>query len=121
MNGPISRHGGPVLVTRPSPGSYVGGKWVDGPSPAQFTATMSIQPFSLREMLILPESERSRMYVKVYSDTPVRPLDEATATKGDRFPYDNRTMEVQKNGTWDIPKVTLQPHFKAIAAAIEVG
>jgi hypothetical protein len=119
MNGPLFRKGKSILITRRTPGSYVNGKWQDGPSPTTFRAFVSIQPFSLREMLLLPEGERNREHIRIYCDVPLRPLVQETGVKGDLVPYNDRTYEVQQSGTWDIPRQTALPHFKAVAAWVE--
>lgn len=118
--GPLLRHGDVITITRPPTGSYVNGEFIQSGAPTTFTALVSIQPLTLQEMLALPEGQRTRQHVHVYSDIRLQPTIDNTGQKGDRFTnYDGRIFEVRADGTWDFPNQTRLPHFECIAVQVE--
>ena len=106
----------PYSFTRLGRGSTVNGKWADGP-PAEFKTLCLIQPFSLREMMALPEGERTKAWVKIYSVDQLLPVDQEAQTKGDRFTYLGKPFEVQKMGTFDALAPGRNHHFKSVASS----
>jgi len=57
-----------VEVTRRSVGEYVDGDWIEGTTET-FIAQLKVQPVKPFELMQLPESERSREWLKVYCNT----------------------------------------------------
>lgn len=57
-----------VQVTRRLAGAYVEGEWVEGTTET-FTAGLKVQPVKPFELQQLPESDRSREWLKVYCNT----------------------------------------------------
>jgi hypothetical protein len=119
--GPLLRLGAKnFIVTRPGPGSYVEGEWVNGAS-TTFPTLISIQYLTLRELMALPEGERTKERVKFYSLVPLQPAVNLPdqKQKGDQFAYNGRIYEVQADGTEDQPRQSRLPHQKGYAQKIE--
>ena len=94
-----------------------GGDWVDGhyvpaadedPAP---TAKASIQPLNGRERLQLPESDRIRQAIKIYTDSALQDNDIVQRDS------DAKQYEVQKVENWAVFGV-LQ-HYKAIGFLVD--
>lgn len=104
-----------ATLLRQLPGSYVDGRWVD-PSPVSSTIEVNIQPLKGHELLSLPEADRSREWVKFYTVSDVRGVQEgSTATQPDMLVWDGKTYEVSKVFSY---KMGILNHNKVIAARI---
>lgn len=75
-----------------------------------------IEPLRPREIMILPEGERTREYVRVYTETQLVTADESAQTMGDRVDYNGREYEVQQCEIWNDGEDTF---YKAIAVLVE--
>lgn len=117
--GPITRLYArtPVTVTRPGAQSFIGGRATYAAS-TTFTALMSIQPFTDREMFLLPEGERNKQWVKIYSQSPLQGAIVSSSQKGDIVPYNGNNYEVQYDATWDLPDMTRLQHYRLKASLI---
>lgn len=115
--GLISHFGSTYTVKRFDPGEYIDGHYIEGVE-SLFEIIASIQPLSSYEMLQLPEGQRTKEAVKVYTPTGLRQTIESQQVKGDRISYKGRLYEVQKVSTWET--FTDIPHFKAVAVMVEV-
>lgn len=56
----------PLTIYRRSLGSYVDGEWIEGAT-TEVPVEVNIQPLKGYEILQLPESERTRVWWKLYS------------------------------------------------------
>ena len=113
MNRVISRFASPYTYARPNPqGTTAAG----GAAPMTWAAkapfSASIQPLSGRELMILPEGERTRERIKIYSETVLQVADQVRGTKGDLVQYNNRNWEVQAMQRWDLNDF---PFYKYLA------
>lgn len=80
-----------------------------------FEVMASVQPFQPRE--IVEEdigSERMSDAIKIYSDKPLRAIDEKNRLNADLVDYDGEVYEVRKVDKWQKNMMNLN-HFKAIA------
>ena len=117
----LLRYGKLKAVTRPGPGMRIKGQWQDNPAGnTQFPATISMQPFGLREMMLIAEGERPRRWMWVYSDTALQGV-VPPRQKGDRLTYQDGTVfEIQNAADFAEAAARLSlNHFKYKAAAIE--
>ncbi|NIQ92380.1 MAG: hypothetical protein GWN93_26740 [Deltaproteobacteria bacterium] len=89
-------------------GGYVDGVFQQG-STSQFDIKVSMQPFSSKELLLLPEGERTRRHMKAYTATRLYTAEQSQASKADRLDYDGTVFEVQEVERW---KLTDLNHFK---------
>ncbi len=89
-----------VTVNRESAGTYSSGVYVPGSS-SLFAIQMSVQPLSGKELLNLPEAQRTRRQIKGYTATELFTASEALSQKADIVSYDDSTFEVQDVEQWE--------------------
>jgi hypothetical protein len=104
----------PVTIKRFNPGDYVNGKWVDGGS-EEFEDRMSVQPMVGKDLLNLPEAQRSKRLMVGYIATQLRTVSEADKYKADQVFYDGVWFEVQTVELWKDGIESLD-HWKVILA-----
>jgi hypothetical protein len=104
-----------VTVTRAAAGSYVDGRWVAG-STSTLTVTASAQPHRARpdELLHLPEADRTRESLRLYTETELQTADEETQTPADLVTWDGEQWEVVRVESWPLGLA----HYKAIALRV---
>lgn len=74
LHSQIISKGGKFNCQRFSGGSYVSGIYEKGPC-TPFEVRASIQPLTAREILNLPEADRTKDHRKMYTVTEMRPYD----------------------------------------------
>jgi len=111
----IEDFGGLVSVKRFGAGYSANGVSVKGQQ-TTFQIYAVIEPLRPKEMMILPEGERTRERVRVYTETKLQTADEAAQSMGDRVAYNGRDYEVQQCEVWNDGEDTF---FKAIAVLVE--
>lgn len=89
----IARFGRPVTVQSSVPGSYVDGIWVQ-PARTNFTITASVQPMTPKEVLLLPEGDRQKETMKLYSTYRFKTQKDGTMETSDYVVIDGRTYMV---------------------------
>jgi hypothetical protein len=114
----ISRFGTTYTVRRRDPGSYVNGHWQPAGTWTEFDIVASIQPLRGKEMELLPEGERSKEMVRIYTKSGLRQTIEQQDVKGDLVSYKGRQYEVKSVEEWEFSWDGLA-HFKAIAVLVE--
>lgn len=98
----------PITVTRSAQGEYVDGRYVPGDNQT-FEAFGNIQPLNGKELLQLPEGDRQRQTLKIYTAFALENND--TVTRSDGIQH-----EVQAVEDWT---AFHQPHYKARLMRIE--
>lgn len=91
-----------LTLLRNSPGRYVAGRWVDG-AWTSVTIAAHIQPGGPREAMNLPEGERNKDTISLYTKDPVFVVDEVAGTKADRVLHAGVYWRVHKVETFDGP------------------
>ena len=105
---------------RTAPGSYVAGVWTPGAS-TDTQIQVNIQPLRGHELFVMPEADRSKEWVKLYTTADIRGISEGTLSNAstpanpDLILWDGRVFEVSKVSTY---KMGVLNHTKAIAARI---
>jgi hypothetical protein len=94
-----------VVIRRREKGKFYRGKWVGSNRFQEWEARASFQPVSGRETLQLPEGDREKVHVKVYTDFAVK-RDDIIERKDEQY-------EVQVLNNWGT-------FTKAIARLIDV-
>lgn len=91
----------PITVTRSAIGTYVDGRWVAGAT-SSVSITGSVQPAKMRheELLRLPEGDRNRSAIRVYSKSELLSNDESTGQVADVVAWQGEQYEVQKVDVW---------------------
>jgi hypothetical protein len=104
-----------VTVTRPSGGSYVSGRWVDGLN-SSLAIVASVQPDRARpnELLHLPEGDRAREGIRLYTETSLRTSNEADGTPADLIEWQGEQWEVVRVESWPLHI----SHYKVLALRI---
>lgn len=113
----------PVTLKRRTQGSYVDGDWVEG-STSDVVIQANVQPLKPHELLQLPESERSREWLKIYSADEIRAQVEGTGGwDSDEFQWES--IEDGKLYTFKVMKVyrfkmSILDHWKGWAARVSL-
>jgi hypothetical protein len=84
-----------VTLTSWAAGTRTAGRWTDG---ASSTATIraSVQPAGPRDLLHLPEGDRTKGAVKIYTDSELSEGDESLALVPDELTWNGEQWQVQK-------------------------
>jgi hypothetical protein len=116
MNRVIERFASTYTYQRRNPQVWVKGRTSPATLQAAVSFRASIQPMNGRELLVLPEGERTREYIKLYTDTQLNMADPVTGAKGDLVSYKGRTWEVTQSNDWNLNDYA---HFKFLAVVVE--
>jgi len=111
----IQAFGKTVTVTRFSAGGYVDGTYIAGGTTV-LSPIMSIQPMGGKELLNLPEAQRTKRFVRGYTDTELFTADQVPSKKADLVESEGVTFEVQKVERWFSEGNSIQPFFKILMA-----
>lgn len=82
------------------------------------TMTASVQPLRARERELLPEGQRSKEAIKIYTTTQLYTVREQDKKKADKVDWEGRTFEVASVETYTDEKDL--PHYRAAAVLAEV-
>lgn len=107
----------PVEVVRNSPikGEYVDGEWVEGPK-ITFTIEANVQPMSNWDLLQMPESERTKEWIKIYSAEEIRKAVEGPGGhEADHILWDGEVYRVMKLKSY---KMGVLDHWHGMAARV---
>jgi len=109
----------PLTIYRRSAGSFVDGDWVEG-EVEEIAVQVNIQPLKGYEILQLPESERTRVWWKVYSADQFRTEKEGpNGWDADEFIWKNDRYKIMKLDDWTNGMSILE-HCKAYATRVEL-
>jgi hypothetical protein len=89
----------PVTLSRAGSGLYLQGRWSPGQT-TTVTIQADVQPAKPRELVNLPEAQRARAAIKVYSETELRTADVEAQTAADVLTVKGRRWEVQSVEPW---------------------
>lgn len=104
-------------VTRRSKGDYVDGEWVEG-APTVLSIKCNVQPLKPSELMVLPESDRTREWLKVYSAEELRTAQEGEGGwDADEFIWNGYKYRVMKDYNF---QMGVLDHWKAWAARVPV-
>ena len=109
----------PLTIYRKEKGSYIRGVWVDGPE-VEVVVEVNIQPVKPSEVQMMPESDRTREWYKVYSADLLRTKQEGNnGWDADQFVLDS----VSPNSRFQVMKVRhysmgILDHWEAWCARI---
>ena len=105
----------PLTIYRKEKGSYVRGVWVDGPE-VEVVVEVNIQPVKPSEVQMMPESDRTREWYKVYSADLLRTKQEGdNGWAADQFEWQGHRYEVMKVQNYAMGTLD---HYRALAARI---
>lgn len=107
----------PLTVKRHTAGAYVNGRW-DEAAPEEIAMKGAVQPAKPNELMNLPEGQRTRASIKIYSDAELLTVDESAARKADVITYNGRDYEVKETGLYEGFGLKA---YKSIALAVELA
>ncbi len=88
----------PVQVFREGKPAVVKGRPVPGPE-VEFTIQANVQPFNFKDLQLLPESDRTKEWIKLYMATPglIRTAREGSdGYQADEVVYDGQRYKVMR-------------------------
>lgn len=107
----------PLTVYRTSQGAYVDGDWVDGTT-VEIERLVNIQPVKDEELMILPETDRSREWYKLYCAEDILADKQGTSgQQADEFIWQGDRYKVMKVRNY---AMGILNHYRAWAARLEV-
>lgn len=107
----------PVTIVRHSEGSYVNGRWVEG-TESSVIIQANVHPFSDYQVYLLPEADRTKSWMWLFTADLVRSKKEGTQGHGaDRFLWDGEWYEVMKTQKFSMG---VRDHYEAKCARIEL-
>lgn len=106
-----------IPIIRRLQGEYVDGDWVAG-GLEEIIIKCNIQPLKPNELMMLPESDRTRDWLKVYSASELRKAQEGTnGWDADEFVWQGYRYMIMKQENY---AMGVLDHWKAYAARIPV-
>lgn len=108
----------PIEITRRELGRHEEGDWIPG-EVSTFTAEVNIQPLKPYEVMMFPESDRTRSWWKVYSAEVLRTEKEGS-WDADTFVWKEDTYKIMKVEDWSNGMRILE-HTKSIAVRVELS
>ena len=94
-------------------GKYIKGNFHSGREELM-TISACIQPADGKTLLLLPEGERNKESIDVYTECELLSVDPKTGRKSDIIIYKNKEYEIQIIKAW----TQLIPHFQAVAVLV---
>jgi hypothetical protein len=105
----------PITRRRFSVGARgVDGRFVDGAS-TDAVISASVQPLEGKDRAILPEGDRSKDGIKVYTTSDLAPADQHVGTSGDQLIVDGVIFEVRNV----VRERSIIPHYRAFALRLQ--
>jgi hypothetical protein len=106
-------HSTEVGIRRKGEGSYVDGEWVESPE-TLITIEANVQPVQFREIMMMPESERTKEWIKIYSVSEIRTAVEGPGGwEADFVDWDGYSYRVMKSKKY---VMGILDHYCAYAA-----
>lgn len=109
-----------VKVVRPSVTTYVNGRPVEG-TPTEYTVQANVQPLKPYELMLLPETDRTKEWIRLYSDLDqdIRPAKEGEeGWEADSVEWNGFVYKVMKQETW---QMGVLDHYKTYAARTPIS
>jgi hypothetical protein len=105
-----------IKVKRRSAGAYTNGEWVEG-TENSWTIDVNVQPATPQQLLNLPEAQRTKSAIEVFTEELLKTADVSDKTSADRIEYNGRTYEVHKVTDWSAH--THLAHYEILAVEID--
>ena len=107
-------HSTPITVLRKViKGEWINGKWVEAES-SEVIIEANVQPVQFKELMMMPESERTKEWIKIYSVSELRTANEReNGWDADEVIWDGYTYRVMKSRHY---VMGVLDHYHAMAA-----
>jgi len=84
-------------------GEWVKGRWVESEIPEEFSIEGNVQPVKMNEILQMPEADRTREWIKVYTAESVVTAEEGTDPNlADVLIYHDKRYKAMKQKQYDM-------------------
>lgn len=93
-----------VTIQRKNAGSRVNGRWVDGADLPPLVIVASLQPVSGQDLMHLPEGQRTKTVIKLYTNTVLYTVREAVSKVADIIVWEGKEYEVSRVWPYRIGK-----------------
>lgn len=100
-----------IKLKRRSAGSYVDGVWVNGIETSR-TIKASVQPATHEQLLNLPEAQRTKSTLAIFTTEALNTVNLSNKISADRIEYNGETYEVQQVSPWVHRKLG---HYEVLA------
>lgn len=109
----------PLNIYRREEGRYENGDWIEG-GIVQIPIMGNIQPLKPHELMMFPESDRSRVWWKLYTAEQLRAMKEGQdGWDADEFDWKGDRYKVMKLDDWQ-DGMSILEHCKAYCTRIEL-
>lgn len=100
-----------IKIKRYEQGRYVRGKFIEEGFKI-IKVKANVQPMQPTELINLPESQRTKEGIKIYTDEILKTADEDKMTKADLVEWQDKEYEIHQIYDWSH---SFLPYFKATA------
>lgn len=100
-----------------SAGTFIKGAYTKGESIIR-NIKVNVQPVKPTEMLLLPEAQRTRETIKIFSTDALRPVEQTESKSADRITYNNVVYEVVSTKDWSLSAL---PHYVSLVQRINTN
>lgn len=105
----------PVTLVRKSEGSYVNGRWVEG-AETQSTVLVNWQPAKGNDLLMLPESFRTKYVIRVSTTEDFLTLQDGQNQSPDELIINNERFEIHRK---EIYSMGVVDHNEYLCSRVE--
>ncbi len=117
--GVIQRKGRNITLRRFAQGTYEDGYYTEDAAPVDSALRAVVQPMGYKERMALPEGDRSKQWIKLWTVVELKALDADAGTRADRVIIDGKTYEVQGLGDWTLPAEGANlTHYESTAVSV---
>lgn len=88
-----------LYIERFSGGTWADGRWVEE-QPTLVAVTANVQPAGGRQKMALPEGDREKDAITVWSNSAIRPVQRAEGKPGDNVLWNSETWETVSLNDW---------------------
>ena len=89
-------HKTPIQIERTSPGSWVKGRWVEGLTTV-INIEANVQPMRGHELVVLPEADRTKDSIKVYSVEHIDTVEDVKQEQADVVIWNGKRYKAIKS------------------------
>jgi hypothetical protein len=106
-----------VELERFTAGSYTKGVYAKGQS-TTCDLDVNVQPVKPSEMLSLPEGQRTKETIKIFSDEALRSVEQVGSEAADRITYNDKVYEVFSTKNWQFSRIA---HWMSLAQRVNTN
>lgn len=100
----------PITILRKTEGEWIKGRWVEGRA-EEIEIEANVQPMRGHELVVLPEADRTKDSIKVYSVERLRTVEEVKQEEADIVVWEGKHYRAVKTMTY---KMGVLNHTKTV-------